>query len=181
MRFELANLRHLPIAALVAAGLFASPPAASAATDEVTQQLKETRRLIGKLNIDADRLVSFTHGSRLGWQTHAFQLNQIRDHINAIGEDLAWLQVMRPVSAPWQQAAIDRVVPVAADLADRTTAAIGHLNENQSLLFAPEYVDHLQTIAGLADHMDGTLGDYLKMAQTRDNLQALEERLEGVS
>ncbi len=189
MLFNIVRLQHLPLAAaLLAVASFALPSKALAngsdevsyrisLEQEVTRQLKETRALVGQLNVDADKLQSFTNGSQLKWQTHAFQLNRIRDQVNSVGEQLDWLQKMKSMSAPWQQGAIDRTVRTAADLAARTTAAIEHLSEHRNYLFAPDYVNHLRAIAALSSDMNETLTDHLKFAEAQDNLQRLEERL----
>jgi cell division septum initiation protein DivIVA len=53
--------------------------------------------------------------------------DELKDRINKIGETIQKLQNMRSAS-PWQQEAIDRIIPVAQKLASNTTAAIEHLN-----------------------------------------------------
>ena len=146
------------------------------AEDVVTGQLKELRILTGELNNDADRLNALVF-SRLHWQTHADNLRRVKDHVNQIGDQLGTLQEMRDTAAPWQQEAIDSVVPVAIQVADRTTSAIDHLRENRLRLWGPEYIDHLRTISALSDNMHGLLDDHLKMIEARDNLQAIEKKL----
>jgi hypothetical protein len=172
-------LRTIPVTAvLLGAALFSSPRSVSAAAAEtaVTGELKELRSLMGQLNNDADQLTSLGL-SGLHWETHASRLNQIKDHVNRIGDRLEALQAMRSVAAPWQQEAIDNVVPVTVEVADRTTAAIGHLNENRQYLWAPQYVDHLRSISALSDRMHGLVDNHLKIIEARDKIQALEEQL----
>jgi hypothetical protein len=174
-------------AALLGAALISAPQSVIAATSQelsinvdgekaVTAELKELRSLMGQLNNDADRLTSLGF-SRLHWQTHADRLNKIKNHVNRIGDRLETLQGMRYTAAPWQQEAINSVVPVAVDVAERTTAAISHLNENRTYLWAPEYVDHLRTISALSDNMQGLLDNHLKIIEARDKLDLLEEKL----
>ena len=103
----------IPItAALSAMSLFASPQSMMTAPPQqlwfnshadiaVAAELKQLRVLTGELNNDADQLTSLVL-SDLHWQTHAYHLNQIRDHVNRIGERLEALQAMRSSAIPWQ-------------------------------------------------------------------------------
>ncbi len=186
MNFKSA-LRRMPAVALVTATLFSSPLSVSAAPreelsvqfhaeDAVNAELKELRGLTGQLNNDADQLNSLVL-SGLHWETHALRLNQVRDQVNRIGDRLEALQAMRSCAEPWQREAIDSIVPIAVEVADRTTAAITHLNENRQYLWAPEYVDHLRAIADCVDEMHGLLDNHLKIAEARDKIQTLQDRL----
>jgi hypothetical protein len=182
------GLTTIPVTvALLGAALFSSPPRLVAAMSEelspnplaenaVTEQLRELRILTGELNNDADRLNALVF-SRLHWQTHADNLRDVKDHVNRIGAELGTLQDMRDTAAPWQQEAIDRIIPVAIQVADRTTSAIDHLRENRLRLWAPEYIDHLRSISSLSDKMHGLLDNHLKMIDVRDNLQRIENKL----
>jgi hypothetical protein len=183
------RLRSLPAAAaLIAAASFLSPSAVFADTRHevsarfdgqraVTAELSDLRGKLVQLNTDAGRLESFTRGSRVSWESHALELNQIKAHVNAIGDQLATLESMRSLAEPSQQQAIDGVIPVAVQLAERTTAAINHLNENQSRLWVPEYVNHLRAISALTDHMYGTVSNYLKIVDAQNKIDQLDQTL----
>lgn len=181
-------LRTIPAtAALFGATLFSAPSSVIAATSQelssnfdaenaVTVELQELRSLMGQLNNDADQLNS-PGLSGLSWETHASHLNQIRDHINRIGDQLETLRSMRYIAAPWQQKALDSIVPLAVQIAGRTTAAIRHLNENRTYLWAPQYVDDLRAISALSEHMHGLVDYHLKIIEARDKLQVLEGKV----
>jgi hypothetical protein len=183
------KIGYTGIAALLLTGsvIAAAPPRQSSAINtkapawnfqkEASDALKEVQVLSGKLRLDTEKLESFPR-SKLSWESHANQLNLVRDHINQIGERLERLQEIRHVTSPWQRQAIDRIVPGAAELASRTQAAIMHLNENRGYLFAPTYADHLSTIAEQADEMKTTVDTFLEYADTEQKLQRLQERLE---
>ena len=181
----------LPVAALILSGssVFAAaplaatgPPAVQSETAEssakASQLLEGIQPLAWQLDRDAATLASYTRG-KLSWQSHASQLTLAKQHINAIGERLEDLQEIRSDSAPWQQQAIESIVPVAVQLASRTEAAIGHLNENRGDLFAPVYTDHLRTIAEQADQLQQTVDTHLKLASTQERLDNLRERVGG--
>jgi hypothetical protein len=175
-------------ALLLAGSLMASPPASSpdyATVDasawnfqkEASHLLAEVRVFSGELRKDGDQLESFRL-SNLSWQTHGDQLTRAKGHINAMGERLERLQEIRHVTAPWQQQAIDRMVPVAAEIASRTQAAIEHLNENRGYLFALTYTDHLTTIAEQARRLDDSARAFVEYGNTQEKLDQLQEDLE---
>ena len=97
--------------------------------------------------------------------------------MNRIGARLETLRAMRPIAVPWQQKAVDTVMPVAVQVAGQTTSAINHLNENRQYLWAPQYVDSLRTISALSDQMHELVDNHLKIVEARDKLQILEENL----
>jgi hypothetical protein len=183
MNFK-STLRTIPAATLLGVALFSSPRSMMAAPSQehfhtesaVNIDLKDLRSLAGQLNRDADQLNSLMI-SGLHWETHAFHLNRVRDQVNLIGDRLAALREMRSLAAPWQQDAIDSIVPVAVEIADRTTAAITHLNENHQYLWAPQYIDHLRTIMARSDEMHGLLDNHVKIIEARDKIRTLQDKL----
>jgi len=173
---------------LLAGSLVASPsqnPPDSAAVSatvwdfqrEASDLLREIRDVSGRLRMAADRLESFTR-SKLSWQSHGDQLTLVKDHINQMGGRLERLQQIRHVIVPWQEQAIDRMVPIAVELASRTQAAIEHLNENRSHLSAPIYTDHLGTIAEQTSTLNDSANDFLEYGRAQDKLEQLRQKLE---
>lgn len=145
---------------------------------EASELLAEVHGLASALSREADALQSFARNPRMSRESHAVRLDQMREHINDAGARLARLQEIKHVTAPWQQSAISRLHPIAANVAEHTEAAIVHLNENPSYLFAPSYQEHLAEAAAQADELKNTAGDFLAYnnAQQRlDRLQALIE------
>jgi len=187
----LRSITYLPMAALLAAGtLFASAPAdeptpvmaETAGWDfqkEASDLLRETRSLAVRLHRDADTLESLARSNQVSWQTHANYLTLAKEHINSMGKQLERLRDIQHVASPWQQQAIDRIYPVALELANRTEAAIGHLNENRSWLFNPDYGSHLATIAERAEEMKTSVADFLELGETQEELARLQRKLES--
>jgi hypothetical protein len=185
-------MSYLPIAALIFAGssLFAAhsdpavgPPMVQSETSssaaEARQLLEGVQVIANQLNRDAQTLESYTR-SRLTWQSHAYQLTLAKQHINGMGERLESLQAIRDTAAPWQQQAIDSIVPVAVQLASRTEAAINHLNENRGYLFAPVYTGHLNAIAEHSDQMKQSIDTFLELASTQEKLDNLRDKLKAM-
>jgi uncharacterized protein (DUF1501 family) len=186
------RMSYLSIAALIFSGssLFAAPSGAavgpptvqsetSRSAPEARQLLEQVQRIANQLNREAQTLESYTH-SKLSWQTHADQLTLAKQHINAMGERLESLQAIRHTAAPWQQQAIDSIVPVAVQLATRTEAAINHLTENRSQLFAPVYTGHLNAIAEHGDRMKQSINTFLELASTQEKLDNLRDKLNAM-
>jgi hypothetical protein len=191
----LRRISTLPLATLIAAGtLLAAPPApvpAAAMTDaarsalqrKASESLQETRALAAKLHRDADVLESLARSNQVSWQTHAIYLDLVKDHVNNMGEHLMWLRTMRHGVSPWQQQAIDRIYPVAVDLAGRTGAAISHLSQNRdrSKLYNPDYRDHLATITDRAEEVKTSVADFLKLGETQEDLARLQQKVEAAA
>jgi hypothetical protein len=187
---SLRNLAYLPMAALIlsSSSLLAAvsnsavgPPivqseASSQSSAEASRLLKEVRAIAYDLRRDAVTLESYKPGG-LDWRSHARQLALAKQHINGIGDRLQNLQAIRNTAAPWQQQAIESIVPVATQLAARTEAAINHLNENRGYLFAPVYTAHLSTIAEHSDQMKQSIDVLLDMATTQDKLDSLRDKV----
>lgn len=182
--------RVIAVAGSLASGvIFSSPRAVLAASSqeqvsrsglekEVTAELKELRSRLNRLSADAGQLQPLIYPG-LRWETHASHLNTIKDDVNRVGEQLEWLQTMRFTAAPWQQEAIDAIVPVAVEMADRTGAAIEHLNADRQYLWAPHYIDHLRTIPALSDQMREVVDNHLKIVEAREKLLNVQEKLAG--
>ena len=113
----------------------------------------------------------------MSWQSHASYLTDVRDQINEAGQVLKQLQDMLHKVEPWQQEAINRIHPVALQLAGHTEAAIQHLNENQNLRFVQEYTERLTAIADHALDMKNTLDNFVDYGATQTKLEQLEVEL----
>jgi len=173
--------RCLGTVALVAAALLiarldvhAAPPEDN---KEVSQLLEDIKGQAAALQRDSDELESFTR-SDLSWQSHAEELDQIKDRINAIGKTIGKLQNLRSNASPWQREAIDRIIPVAQKLASNTTAAIEHLNKNPQRINDPQYQQYLKSNAEAASNLASLVKDFVEYGKTRTTLEAYERKLE---
>ncbi len=184
------KLGYLPLLAVTLSSVAFASPAVSAKNSTVTEcqawnfeseakdLLKEIKSLSAKLKSDATTLESYKWQTQLSWRTHADQLTKAREHINAIGERLDRLQAIKSVTAPWQQRAIDEIVPVAANVAAHTEAAIQHLNENRSYLYAPVYADHLTSISDRSAELKDSVDAFLEYGDTSDKLDRMQQKVD---
>jgi hypothetical protein len=179
---RLLKVISLPIAIIMAAGsLTAAPTVQSAGADwnfpgEASELLREIQSTANRLTRDAATLESYGRAG-VNWESHSSQLAVAREHINAIGERVQRLRAIHRVAAPWQQQAIDSIVPVAINLASRTEAAILYLEENRDHLWAPVYTGHLKRISDHADQMKESVDLHLELASTQEKLVELRGKL----
>jgi hypothetical protein len=109
--------------------------------------------------------------------THAANLSSMKSQINDIGGVLERLQAIRGETAPWQQNALDSILPTALTMAESTTAAIQHLKDNQRYLWAPSYASHLRSIADNASKLRSSVDLYLDLASTEAKLESVRARI----
>jgi len=191
MRYNtILKMSYLPIAALLFSGAsFAAAPVVSAigppipiqaedmrSASEASKLLDEVRLMAHDLKREARILESF-NWNRVSPETHASQLMLAREHINAISERIERLRAIQPDATAWQQQAIESIVPVAAHLADRTEAAIEHLNEYRNRRFVLEYADHLRAISDRATELKASVSDHLDLAQTENRAVEIRSRI----
>ena len=173
--------RCLGTVALAAAALLiarldvqAAPPEDN---KEVSQLLEDIKGQAADLQRDSDELESFAR-SDMSWQSHAEELDRIKERINAIGKTISKLQNLRSSASPWQREAIDRIMPVAKKLASNTTAAIEHLNKNPLRINEPQYQQYLKSNAEAASNLATLVKDFVEYGKTRTTLEAYERKLE---
>jgi uncharacterized protein YdiU (UPF0061 family) len=155
-------------------GVSAAPPEDN---KEVSQLLEDIKGQAADLQRDSDELEAFTR-SDMSWQSHAEELERIKERINAIGKTISKLHNLRSNSSPWQQEAIDRIIPVAQKLASNTTAAIEHLNKNPNRINEPQYQQYIKSNAEAASNLASLVKDFVEYGKTRTTLEAYERKLE---
>jgi len=147
---------------------------------EASSLLKEVQFTATLLTRDATILESYSRGA-LSRASHADRISVVKHHINSMGEKLNRLQDIRHVVTPWQQEAIDSVVPPAVTLAAHTEAAIEHLNDRRNQLWHPDYTDLLRSISNRSVQVKEAVNLHLEMADTHDKLESLLERTNALA
>ena len=146
---------------------------------EISQLLKDISAAAFKTSVHAGRLESFVrHPNRHSWQTHAWELTQAKDLINSKGKALERLKELRSTALPWQQRAIDRIQPLLASLADETTKAIQHINQNRQWLFSPDYKEAIANMYVQADEVRDYIAVKLDHAEALAKLHEIEAQSE---
>ncbi len=146
--------------------------------EEASELLQEIRSLSTQLAEDSDYLEHHARRNQLDWRSHSERLRQIRGDVNAMGEHLQRLQEIRSAIAPWQQRAVDRIVPKAVVLAANTEKAIAYLCENMSKTWTHS---HAEPVSAMADHAEAIRDEvsmFLDYGRTSDRMRGLEDQIE---
>ena len=148
----------------------------SSAQLEASDLLKQVRNGAIQLSNDGDQLVSMAR-SNVSRSSYAGSLERIKAHINKTGAQLAQLEALKNEAAPWQQEAIDRITPIAQELASDTEAAIQHINEVPNKLHSVDYRNTLLAIAEDAKELKNNLSDYLNLAEAQQKVDDLQMKI----
>lgn len=148
------------------------------ANAEVATQLDAANTEAAELARDADEMTALLHND-VSWESHAAMLNRIKDHVNNTGKIVAKLEEERQEASPWQQQAIDRMVPMLKEIAANTTAAIEHLNQNHVRPTTPDYVDYLQQNADTSRELADLISAVDQYGRERAKLERLQDKIEA--
>ena len=147
---------------------------------QVMKLLKEARSEAARLRSETDKLESYKNGG-LRRGTHARQLEVTKEHVNELGKTLDKLEARKVEASPWQQKAIEDIRPVLEKLADRTTRAIEHVNENPHLMGHPDYHELLTDKAALSVQLADLLDDHVKYGETKAEFEERESKVSPLS
>ena len=145
-------------------------------SEQVSKLLSEAKTMAFQLKEDAGMMESFTR-MNVSWQNHATAINQVRDHINALGQQVTKLRAARENAAPWQKTAIDRINPFLDELGGYTAAVIEHINGDKKHTIAA-YNDYLQANADYAADLASMIADFVDYGNSRQRADRLGEKLE---
>lgn len=175
------NIRASFLAVTVLAGCIATALPATAAdeagSEHASALFSDARMQAFQLKEDAGLLESYTH-SKVSWQSHAVAIDRVREDVNQMGRILTQLQNARGTAEPWQQEAIDRLTPVAKELASNTTTAINTLNANPARVNTPAYQEYLEAIVDSANNLAATIADFMDYGKTKERMVRLAGKLE---
>jgi len=132
--------RSLLMAALVALPVisFAATPAADL--------MKNLEVAANDAADQASELESAALETNVSWEVHAHKLQALKDDVNEIGRIVTRLDEMRSSLSPAALDTLDRVVPLAKNLAANSQSAIQFLNADQQNFWTPSYRKNIVTI-----------------------------------
>jgi hypothetical protein len=145
-------------------------------SEQVMKLLKEARSEAVKLQLEAEKLESYKN-SGLNRVSQARQLEVTKGHVNELGKTLDKLEARKGEASPWQQKAIEEMRPLLEQLAERTTQAIEHVNENPWQLRHPDYHEMLADKSDLATQLADILDDHIKYGETKAELELRESEV----
>ena len=165
------------LGALAIVALVSLAPAQGPDSAPMNQLLAQAKTQAAQLATEADQMTSYTRSTDT-WQSHATQVTVIKEHINALGKTLQQMEDGRASAAPWQQEAVDRIVPLAKELASSLDTTINHINQNKNQLGHADYRDYLQANAEMAQDIAALIKDYAAYGQHKEAYEKLGEKLE---
>jgi hypothetical protein len=134
-------------------------------SEQVSKLLSEARTMAFQLKEDAGAMESYTR-MNVSWQSHAEAINKIRDHVNALTQQVEKLKGVRDSASPWQKTAIDRINPYLDELGGYTTAVIEHINGDKRHTME-EYRGYLEANADYAADLASMIGNFVDYGNTK--------------
>lgn len=142
---------------------------------QVSALLSEAKTMAYQLKEDAQTMESFNR-MNVSMETQKATINQIREHINALGRQTAKLREAKAEGSPWQRTAIDRINPYLDELSGYTAAVIEHLTSRQHN--PAQYQDYLEANADYASDLCAMISDFVDYGKTKQRVARLSEKLE---
>jgi len=145
-------------------------------SEQVSKLLSEAKTMAFQLKEDASAMEAFTR-MNVSWQSHATAINQIKEHINALGRQVVKLKDARNTGSPWQKTAIDRITPFLDEMAGYTAAVIEHINGDKKHNLE-EYRDYLEANSDYANDLAAMIGDFVDYGNSKQRMERLGAKLE---
>ncbi len=127
--------------------------------------------------IHTDNLDRFAIDPNISWQSHAVELNAVRDAVNDMGTKLCRLEMIRRVAVPWEKKAIDEAAPLITEMANEAQAAITFLNDHQSNLAGMTYEGYTTRLYQKSDKLVNDMNEFEKFSKTHQEDIHLEKSL----
>jgi hypothetical protein len=112
---------------------------------------------------------------------HLDKLTALKDEVNRMGQDVRRLRAERESLAPWEQQAVDEVLPLLQATATDTASAIEYFNANRNLLWMETYRDYADRVWQGSDRIAKILNNYLNSDRLLDREIYGEERIRADS
>lgn len=183
MRNNLRKITLLSMALFLSAVVISAARGVAAAeaaqdSEHISELLQQVKEHTAQLTRDAEELVAFQKNSRVSWESHAGQIEKIKEHVNNVGKLEEELRDAREEGSPWQQQAIDRVNPLLQEMADNLESTIDHFNNNKGALFTPPYAEYVRTNADLAASLHSLISNFVSYGKTKQKFESLQQKLE---
>jgi hypothetical protein len=151
--------------------------AQSADSKEISNLLALAKSHAVEAEDDAADLDSFAR-SQLHWRSHLVKLEQIRSHINSLGQIHKELMDKRSEGAPWQQKAVDQIDPLIREMAALLTTTINHFNENPSRIHFQAYREYAHSNYEVASKTSRMIRDLVDYDEAKSKAESFEAQLE---
>jgi hypothetical protein len=125
----------------------------TAAQPQIAAQLDAFERTAVFTRDDLDSYASAARYNRLSRQSHALNLNQVRENVNLLGKQLRELETLDTQGTTLQQAAIREARPHLDQLAGHVQTAIVTLNEAGTSYRFPDFSQSVNGMYRQADSL----------------------------
>jgi hypothetical protein len=140
------------------------------------QTLEQVRRSAAVVADEADQL-RMTADSKLSPEAHLAELTALKGEVNRMGQELGSLEAERESLAPWEQQALNLVLPLFDATAANTGSAIEYFSVNKDRLWTQTYREYADRVWEDSGQIAKTLKDYLKYDKLRDQEIQVEGRI----
>ena len=152
--------------------------AQSTDSERISKLLPKARSHAVLANDQAAMLEAYTRSSSSHWKSHARILNNMKEHVNELGQVNAQLSDLREEGSPWQQKAIDEIDTRLREVASHLTVTINHLNENGARVNMQTYREYARASYDLTNNLAELIDDFVDYDEAKSQADSLEHRLE---
>ena len=146
----------------------------------ITGLLNDARSSAVQMRKDAAIMESYGR-SKMSWESHAAQINIIKEHVNTLGKLVKQMDDARDGASAWQKDAIDHITPLLKEMAANVTTTIEHLNKNQGAFAHHGYKDLLSANYRLAKDFSALVNDYVDYGEAKETFATLESKVGTVN
>ena len=105
------------------------------------------------------------------------ELMALKDEVNQMGQQIRTLKVEGDSLVPWEQQAVEKILPLFQKAAANTESAIDHFNENQDHLWTEANREYAGRVSQDSEQIAKILKNCLKYDKLREQELQLEEHL----
>lgn len=124
----------------------------------------------------AEEMCTFKY-SKISWQTQAAKLEELKTHLNKLGEFAVSMNNVEEPS-PWQQVAIGDITPMMQELAANVTMAIYHLDASRQDYAFSSFPEYVEANAELAANTAEMISDYVTYDEVKQKARELSNELQ---
>lgn len=170
-----------PGLAFVAVAILSLAPAVASArvvrdSEEFTGFLAEAKTEAAQLQKSAEEMSSFSH-LNTNWSTEAAKIEEVKQHVNKLGELLTKMNNVEAAS-PWQKQALRDVVPMVEELAANVSMTIYHLGEAPDRLVFSSFPEYVAANAELASNTAALISEYVEYSEAKQTVEDISFELE---
>ena len=154
----------------------ASPTAESETWDfkaETNMIFQEIRADAVQALDHADQLQSFTRDPGMRRESHAAQLDALKDEVNDIGAKLCRLETSQRVVEPWQQKEIEQIAVAVRLMADNTQDAILFTGAHSNELWTPTDQKYTNNLYDEARSLTNSINNAVSFANVSKQYRSL--------